>query len=122
MDELYMDNILDHAKNPRNKMEMIDHTCIGNGRNPSCGDNGKLFLKIEDGNIIKASFSGEGCALSQAGMSMMTEYLNSKTVSDMKKVMPGDVYSMLGVQVSPSRAACALLCYNALEEAIKNLK
>lgn len=120
MDELYIDNILDHSKNPHNKYVMTDCTCVGDGKNPSCGDTGKLYLKIVDEKIIETSFDGIGCAISQAGMSMMTDNLKDKSIHDAKNIMPGNVYEMLGVHISPSRAACALLCYNALEEAIKS--
>lgn len=120
MDELYLDNILDHARNPHNKEILNPCSCVGYGKNPSCGDNGTLYLNIESEIINKATFVGEGCAISQAGMSMITDELLNKKVEAAKNMMPGDIYKMLGVQITPSRAACALLCYNALEEALKD--
>ena len=126
MDNLYQENILDHAHNPRNKKIMSDATCHAKGDNPSCGDIGTLYIKfsqtlpnsISDKNdkVSEASFDGVGCAISQASMSMMTEFVNGKTIHELKMIMPGDVYKMLGVSITPPRVNCALLSYRALEQ------
>ena len=138
MDQIYQEQILDHAKNPRNKGEILDYSCKTKGNNPSCGDNMELFLKIvnknleeenneqefkkkKDNNFIieNSSFMGEGCALSMAGASMLTERLKNMKIEEVKNIMPGDIYDLLGINISPSRVGCALLCYRALEQALK---
>ena len=120
MDTLYQENILDHAHNPRNMRVMSDCTCHAKGDNPSCGDTGHLYLKIENKLVSDASFVGTGCAISQSSLSMMTEYVIGKNVHELKMIMPGNVYEMLGVSITPSRVNCALLSYRALEQLLLN--
>ncbi len=121
-EEIYQEQILEAAGNPKNKYIMKDCTCVGDGKNPSCGDSGKLYIKINNQKVSESSFVGEGCAISQAGMSMMTDFVTGKTLHELNMIMPGDVYKMLGVKITPARVGCALLCYNALEEAVKKIK
>ncbi len=120
MDTLYQENILDHAHNPRNMRVMNDCSCYAKGDNPSCGDTGELYMKIENSVVTDASFMGTGCAISQASLSMMTEYLIGKEIRELKMIMPGSVYQMLGVPITPSRVNCALLSYRALEQLLLN--
>lgn len=121
---LYQENIIDHANNPRNKRVISDCTCSAKGDNPSCGDTGEIFLKIDkkdndkDSKVLDASFDGVGCAISQASLSMMTEFLINRNMQEIKMIMPGDIYKMLGVTITPARVNCALLSYRALEQAI----
>jgi nitrogen fixation NifU-like protein len=121
-EEIYQEQILEAAASQKNKYIMEDCTCVGDGKNPSCGDSGKLYVKIKDEKVSESSFAGEGCAISQAGMSMMAEYIKDKTLHELNMIMPGDVYQMLGIKITPARVGCALLCYNALEEAVKKIK
>ncbi len=120
-EELYQEQILEAAASLKHKYVLEDCTCVGDGKNPSCGDSGKLYMRIEGDLVSKASFTGEGCAISQAGMSMMAEFVIGKTIHELNMVMPGDVYKMLGIKITPARVGCALLCYNALEEAVKKI-
>ena len=108
MNDLYQENILDHAGNPHNYYELICDNCINaKGDNPSCGDSATIFLKIEnrsDANSLKiedepvsekiisqAAFTGTGCAISQASLSMLTDNLTGKSLDFAKKLMPGDI-------------------------------
>ena len=118
-EELYKENILEHYKNPQNKGELKGRTSFSRGINPSCGDVLALYVKEENGKIIDAMFDGEGCAISTAGASMLTEYMKAKSVSELKKINEEKVYKMLGVSISPSREKCALLCFNAMNKIIK---
>ncbi len=135
MNDLYQDNILDHANNPRNKAPRpltptpdpshkgrgeMQNTFCGEGDNPSCGDSGEMCVKLTS-IISYVSWSGVGCAISQASMSMMSEYIKGKSVNDLKMMMPGDVYEMLGIQITPSRVNCALLSYRAIEKIIQQV-
>ena len=119
MDELYQENILDHAKTPRNYGELVDASCNAKGDNPSCGDSAELFLKLDDSEVVtNASFTGYGCAVSQASMSILTAELKGKNIHQLKSIMPGDIYKMLGINISPARVNCALLSYRALEQTL----
>jgi len=124
-DYLYEENILDHYRNPKNKIEkdwaVCD--CVGYGENADCGDNAELYLNIKEGKLIGASWSGNGCALSQAGMSMLCEKINKEKVilEKVKLWSPAVIYGLLGVKISPSRVNCALLSYKCLENALKKI-
>ncbi|MDQ5957531.1 MAG: nitrogen fixation protein NifU [Patescibacteria group bacterium] len=122
MEDLYQEQILDHANNPRNKKLIENHTCAGMGENPSCGDRAELYFLVEENKIKDVGFQGEGCAVSIASISMLTEKLIDMDLNDVKNIMPGDIYKMLGIKISPARVNCALLSYSALENTIKNCK
>lgn len=125
-DYLYEENILEHSRNPKNKVEksILGCDCIGYGENVDCGDNGEIYLNIKEGKIVEVTWSGNGCALSQAGMSMMTEKINKEKLSleKIKLWTPAIIYELLGVKISPSRVNCALLSYKCLENALKKIK
>lgn len=125
-DYLYEENILEHSRNPKNKIEkdVAICDCVGYGENVDCGDSLELYLNIEEGNLASATWSGNGCALSQASMSMMCEKINKEKIS-LEKIRlwtPAVIYNLLGVKISPSRANCALLSYKCLENALKKIK
>ncbi|MBP9765777.1 MAG: iron-sulfur cluster assembly scaffold protein [Candidatus Pacebacteria bacterium] len=125
-DFLYEENILEHYRNPKNKVEKdfgVCETC-GIGENVDCGDKAELFLDIEEGKIKSLSWSGNGCAISQAAMSMMTEKIKNGRLSiqDLKLWTPAVIYELLGVKISPSRVSCALLSYKCLEDLLKKIK
>lgn len=120
-EELYKENILDHYRNPRNKDALDTYDLRGGGVNQTCGDELELFVKLgADGKVSRATFLGSGCAISQAGASLLTEKLRGMTLAEIKVLAPGDIYSMLGIHISPGRANCALLAYRALSEGLKN--
>jgi nitrogen fixation NifU-like protein len=78
--ELYQDVILDHGKHPRNRRTMENASCHAHGRNPLCGDDFEITLKLDSaGRIEDAAFDGSGCAISVASASIMTELLKGKT-------------------------------------------
>lgn len=111
---MYQDIILDHYRNPRNfgKLEKADHTVSVS--NPLCGD--KISMEIiEEGDIIhNIAFSGEGCAISKAAASMLTEYVKGKSKDELRKLDKSFIMEMLGLELSPNRIKCALLSWEAL--------
>lgn len=134
LDDLYRDAILDHGRNPR-CMGMLDRaTHVGSDANRLCGDAVTIRLRIADDCIEEARFEGEGCAISQASASMLTEALGGKRVEDaerlaamMRVALEGreppaaDTLAGLlaGVRAFPERVACALLSVHALERALE---
>lgn len=85
-----------------------DGTCTEH--NPLCGDKIRVDLLInKKGKVSEAKFSGEGCAISQAATSMLTEKLIGKTPSQIKKMDNEEIYKMLNIPISPGRVKCALL-------------
>src|ERR1700744_1718452 len=84
--ELYQEVIIDHNRNPRNHHDMSDATGSAKGFNPLCGDKLTVYLKLEDDKICDLSFLGQGCAISQASASLMTEALRGKTVQEAHEI------------------------------------
>ena len=119
-DEMYQENILDHYKHPHNKRVVSCAGVEAETRNASCGDRGVLYLSFDtEERVSDAAFQGEGCAISQAGLSMLTDKLRGMTKDELKLLSPGGIYTMLGVTISPSRVNCALLGYEALQKILK---
>ena len=139
LNSLYQQLILEHYRNPRNKGEMDDSQVEVHMRNPSCGDEIKLQLRVEHGRIADVRFTGQGCSISQAAVSMMTQLLKGKPVDDVgsmadrftemmhgdeeaaKDRRMGDLRALAGVSRFPVRVKCALLGFDALQEALKKL-
>lgn len=134
-DELYQEIILDHYKMPRNFFVMEDSHCHKNGYNPLCGDNFTIYLKIDNKIISDISFQGQGCAISTASTSMMTDLLKGKTLSEAKKLCQlfhnmltkdcdeddenlDELIAMKGVRKFSMRVKCATLSWHALSQAI----
>jgi nitrogen fixation NifU-like protein len=126
MDELYRDIILDHYKNPRNFGELADAEVTGEKDNPLCGDKIILNIKYKKLNINNKpqtiisdiKFSGQGCAISMASASLLTEYVKGKDVSILKKMTADDMVKLLQIEVSATRLKCALLPLEVLQEVI----
>ncbi len=82
LDELYQSVILDHNRAPRNFRPLPDATAQAEGRNPLCGDVYQVWLKLDGDTIADASFQGQGCAISKASASMMTQAVKGKSVAE----------------------------------------
>lgn len=135
--DLFQDIILEHYKRPRNKGALEDATVDVHMNNPTCGDDVHLYLKVEDGVVRDVTFEGQGCSISQASASMMTQILKDQPVAEgrrigerFKEMMHGDhdaardsdlrdARALQGVSRFPTRIKCALLGWNAFEEATR---
>ena len=121
--EMYKENVLDHYKNPRNKRAMNDCSIKHRGVNPLCGDEVTIFLKIDETDLVKdVSFQGEGCVISQASASLLTEYLVGKSIKDINKLTTETILNLLGIPISHTRMKCALLALKTLKEEVEKLK
>ncbi|MFO7894559.1 MAG: SUF system NifU family Fe-S cluster assembly protein [Longimicrobiales bacterium] len=136
--DLFQDIILEHYKRPRNKGSLDDFTVDVTMNNPTCGDAVHLYLKVADGVVEDVAFEGEGCSISQSSISMMTQILKGQPVEEgrrigevFKQMMHGDpdaakskelkdARALQGVSQFPTRVKCALLGWNAFEEAVKD--
>jgi len=122
MDDFYRENILDHYRRPRNKGHLEQPTHSHTEDNPLCGDRIAIELHVTDGNVIdQIRFNGEGCAISQASASMLTEMLQGKTLEDAKRLSKDDILDALGIQLGPVRLKCALLSLKVLKGAVYGL-
>ncbi len=119
-EELYQENIMDHYHNPRNKKELSGYTNKYCEFNPTCGDEITIFLKVEKDGVKEVSFTGTGCAISQAAASLLTEKLSGLTIKQLKSKMNSKrILTLLGVPISPARMNCALLALRATLKALE---
>jgi len=122
MEDLYRENILDHYQNPRHYGTLDDPDISYEDDNPLCGDVIRLDIKLDEQNrISQVAFSGEGCAISQASASMLTEEIVGKTLEQVKRISKEDVLDMLGIQLGPVRIKCALLSLKVLKAGVYGL-
>lgn len=141
--DLYQDVILDHGRSPRNFRRIDQPTHRAHGHNPMCGDTLLVFLRLgADGTIEDVSFEGQGCAISMASASLMTEVLRGKTPDEAERVFDafhklctGDLDDLdsvagmeeddaerlavlAGVRDYPVRVKCATLAWHTLHAAL----
>ncbi len=119
--DLYSETILEYFKNPPNKGPLKGKTASAEEDNPLCGDKITVHLKVKDKKIVEATFEGEGCAVSQASVSMLLETIIGKSVNSVKKMPNDKVYDMLGIPISPGRVKCALLGLTTTKACLNSL-
>ncbi len=136
LNQLYRSVIMDHYKNPRNKGVIEDATLTVDMNNPTCGDRIRLTLNVVDEIVEDVKFDGEGCSISMASASMMTESITGKNINEalsmgdeFSKMMlgedydiseeMGDIEALSGVSQFPARIKCATLSWKALEKGVK---
>ena len=135
--ELYQEVILDHGKNPRNHRFPEPHNREGRGYNPLCGDKITLRLQLDGETISDVGFLGQGCAISQAACSTMTEAIKGKTIPEVEALFTefhtmvtgeetsddeldalGKLAVFAGVREFPMRVKCATLGWHTLKQAL----
>jgi nitrogen fixation protein NifU and related proteins len=110
MDELYRDQILEHYKRPRNFGRLDDFDLEFEDNNPFCGDEQHVFLKLgDDGKVAEISFEGQGCAISTAATSLLTDELEGMSPDQILALPKEYVLDLLGIDISATRMKCALL-------------
>ena len=136
LDQLYRSVIMDHYKNPRNKGVLADNNVTIDMNNPTCGDVIHLTLQVEDGIVQNAKFEGEGCSISMASASMMTQIVKGKSAEEAVKLAHvfsdmmlgkeiddsvdlGDIEALSGVAKFPARIKCATLAWKAMEKGVE---
>lgn len=120
--DLYAENILEHSKNPRYTGDLTDATVEHDEENIACGDKIHLELKVDDGVISGIGWSGSGCAISQASMSILSEELTGKSEEEVLVMKKEDIYEMLGVPIGPRRFKCALMSLHCTKNALRKSK
>lgn len=134
--ELYQETILDHNKHPRNfgRLESASHHA--HGYNPLCGDKVDVYLQIEDDRVVDVAFEGDGCAISTASASIMTDALKGRSLDEVHALFArfhelvttdaelpeelGKLAVLAGVREFPPRVKCATLPWHTLEAALRN--
>ena len=137
--DLYQEVVFDHNRNPRNFRVMEDANRTIEGFNPLCGDRITLYVKVRDGVIEDVSFLGNGCAISTASASLMTEIVKGQTEAEAEHLFDvfhrittgkdgddvnldeiGKLAVLAGVRAYPARVKCATLAWHSLQAALKN--
>ncbi len=127
MDSYYRENILDHFKNPRNFGRLNKPTAGFKFFNSACGD--VISMEVKTGTkpsnsktIADIKFQGEGCAVSMASASLLTDFVKGKKVQDILSLTTEDVLKLLGITLTPSRLKCALLPLETLQKTLLQIK
>jgi nitrogen fixation protein NifU and related proteins len=137
LDALYQEVILDHNRRPRNYHPMPDATCSADGKNPNCGDQLTVWLRVEDDTVADVSFQGVGCAISKASASLMTQAVKGKSRAEATRMFEkvhalvtgedptlatdkelGALRALGGVSRFPMRVKCASLSWHAMKAAL----
>ena len=118
--DMYQEIILNHYRSPRNFGPLPDADRSGEESNPLCGDHITLRLKLAPGSerIATVRFEGDGCAISMASTSMLTEKLAGLSLDEARRLTRDDVLNGLGIPLSPVRVKCALTGFAALGRAL----
>jgi len=119
---LYSDTLLDHFRNPRNYGSLPSPDVAYEEFNPLCGDRIRIELEISDNRIAAARFVGDGCAISVAAASLMTELILGAEIDKGAPISEEELLSSLKSDIKPSRMKCALLPLEALRSCVKLYK
>lgn len=138
LDSIYTELVL-HASSDKKNFRKIENPDIEElGHNPSCGDELTIYAKINDGKIVDASFTGEGCAISKASTSLMIDIIKGKTVDEAKEIISiflnmirgeeltkdelkklKDARVFEGIKKLPARVKCATLSWHTMENLLE---
>ena len=135
LEALYQETILEHNRRPRNFRELDGATGHAEGRNPLCGDQVTVWVRVDGDRLAEATFHGQGCAISKASASLMTSAVAGKTLAEANEVFerfhamvtgkePGDaslgsLRALGGVSKYPIRVKCATLAWHAMKAALE---
>jgi nitrogen fixation NifU-like protein len=135
--ELYQELILEHGRHPHNCKEIACANRHADGYNPLCGDTLKLYLQVEDEHVVDVGFVGDGCAISVASASLMTDAIKGKSVPECHQLfedfhdmimdkknadaVPVKLKVLAGVKSFPARVKCATLAWHTLENALQQV-
>lgn len=141
IDDLYQDLILDHNKRPRNRRRIEHPDHVAEGYNPLCGDRVTVYANVKDGIVEDVSFEGQGCAISTASASLMTDVLKGKSTAEARRLFErfhglvtgeqstggasqeiGKLEAFSGVSKYPVRVKCATLAWHTLNAALTDSK
>jgi len=118
-DPLYKDLIIEHFRNPRNRGHLECPDCSAHVKSPTCGDELRVTIGLEDDRITAICFEGQGCAISQASASIASDAYIGLTLRAILELHEDWVTQLLGGPVSRSRRSCASLHLMAVKQALR---
>lgn len=119
--DIYRENILEHYKHPHNFGHIHSPSASYTLYNSACGDKITMEITIDaNGLVSEVKFSGEGCAISQASASMLTDLIIGKSKDEIMKCTSEDIFSLLQTELTASRVKCALLPLEVLQKAVQS--
>jgi len=138
-DDLYGKILLDHYHKPRNRGSLKQPSISAEAENVFCGDEVKLDVAVQDGHIADVRFLGRGCSISQASTSMLTQAIMGLSLDEVEALFQsfkgmmsgseqvdvgslGDLEALRGVRRFPARVKCAMLAWNALQQALEQYR
>jgi len=119
--ETYSEIILELYKHPMNEGKIENADLTAQGGNPLCGDAVRLDIVFEGNRVKEIMFSGEGCAISQASASLLTDIVKGKTMEEIQALKPENVFEYLG-NIVQTRIKCALLPLHVLKEGLREYR
>lgn len=125
--DIYREQILDHYNAPQNWGRIPTATASAHVFNDSCGDKITIDVVVkETGNandkiVENISFEAEGCAISIATASLLTEQAKNKRITELKKLGSNDILNLIGVELTPTRLKCALISLEALHKTLEKV-
>jgi nitrogen fixation NifU-like protein len=122
MDDLYREVIIDRYKNPIYRGSLDPNDISFEDDNPLCGDQIRIDIRLgEDGKVVEATFDGHGCAISLASADLLLEFIQGKSVQELKALTKEELLDLVGLELSPIRLKCALLPLKVLKAGVYGL-
>lgn len=119
--EDYVEMLLDYYEHPRNRGPLAGAQVHASGGNPGCGDLVTMYAAIDDdGHLTAVTFEGEGCTISQAAASLLTEVAQGKTIEEVEAMSYDELIDLLGREVVSVRPRCATLGLSILKNAVRD--
>lgn len=117
--DIYEEHVLDHYEDPYHRGPLETATHVHAGKNPLCGDVIQIHLRLSpEGRVDEAWFEGQGCVISQASASMLTEKVEGKTLDEVKQFSADEMLELFGPRLTPNRQKCCLLSWKVLQGAV----
>jgi nitrogen fixation NifU-like protein len=115
----YRERVLDHYQHPRHQGRLEPPGQAAEVDNAVCGDVVRMEVRLDaEGRVAQAAFEGQGCVLSLAAASMLAEYVHGRPQAELQALSEQDVLDLMGIELGPVRAKCAVLPLMALKEAL----
>lgn len=115
--DLYQEEILEHYKHPHHHGKLPKADVVQREHNPLCGDQLTFYVTFADDKVTDIAFEGEGCAISQASASMLSDEVIGMSIEELKQLQKEDIIDLLGIELGPTRLKCALLSIQGLTRA-----